>query len=862
MKRTIISLFALMVVMAAMAIPAHPKPMKVQQPDGSFITIQLHGDEWRSFNTTADGYSVVKDQRGYYVYADLQDGKLKPTTQVAHDVAQRSATEKAFLANTKKMLVPQMEKQRAEDKKRVEDRQRKVLAKHRSQRATDYDNFRGLVVLVQFNDREFSRSDYATIANDMMNAVNYTGYDSEVYTGSVRDYFSDNSGGKFLPQFDVVGPVTVDYSQYDGRSQPKAIAAAAIDLVDSQYDVDFSQYDGDSNGDVDLVYFIIAGNGANYSGNDSRLWWPHRSVVYNNGYVIKDGVYIWDYASSVEIYGWTSTPGSLLIDGIGTICHEFSHVLGLPDFYDADYEESGGQSIHPDKWSVMAGGSYENNARTPVGYSLYERYSVGFTDEPEKITAKGAYTLEPLYLNQRGYRIDSPVANEFFLFENRRNDGSFKWDEYLPGSGLLVHRVDQTDMSIWSSNAVNNDPTHNYYEVVRACGTGMKGKYDVFPGAGGVTELDNNTTPANLKTWSGEETMFGLYSIHEDGSNIAFIVTPSGDGPVRPTDVAAHSITGSTATITWTGANDNYNVRYRTAAISGTAFYDDFESGLGQWTIYTEGESSNGTGWSWANIDSGTDSGNCAAGSWSWNGNPYHADNWLITPQVVLGNELRFWVLTSPSWPDKYEVLLSTTGNAIDNFTVELKAMAAAPNNGQWNEVIIDLSAYTGQLGYIAIHHVDYDMNYLYIDDFTIYNEAAPAGAWQTVSATQENVQLTGLTENTSYEVQVQSETADGTSEWSTAATFTTNSLVVGDANGVDGVTITDAVAVVNNILGNPSSNFSAAAANVNGDLDEHGEPNITITDAVGVVNIILNNSGSSSAPAMAEPETSGQNPE
>jgi hypothetical protein len=58
--------------------------------------------------------------------------------------------------------------------------------------------------------------------------------------------------------------------------------------------------------------------------------------------------------------------------------------------------------------------------------------------------------------------------------------------------------------------------------------------------------------------------------------------------------------------------------------------------------------------------------------------------------------------------------------------------------------------------------------------------------------------------------------------------------LHVGDANADGKVTITDAVGIVNNILGNASDNFSERAADVNRD------GNITITDAVGVVNIIL----------------------
>ncbi len=79
-------------------------------------------------------------------------------------------------------------------------------------------------------------------------------------------------------------------------------------------------------------------------------------------------------------------------------------------------------------------------------------------------------------------------------------------------------------------------------------------------------------------------------------------------------------------------------------------------------------------------------------------------------------------------------------------------------------------------------------------------------------------------------------------------------SSILGDANGDGSVTITDAVSIVNYILGNASTGFNKAAANVNGDLDEKGEPNITITDAVGVVNIILNNGGS--APKMEVEET------
>ena len=856
MKKVLLLAVFQVFVLAVMAVPAHPKPVKVQQPDGSFVTIRLHGDEWMHFTTTEDGYSVVKDQRGYYVYADLKGGKLEATTQVAHDFKQRSATEKAFLTSVGKYQAPAMKAEKTVEKNRVQQQQRRALA---SRRATNYSNFRGLVILVQFTDKTFSRTDYPTIANNMLNKKNYTGYDREVYTGSVRDYFSDNSGGLFQPQFDVVGPITVSYSQYDGNDYSLEITNAAIDAVDNQ--VNFSIYDGDNDGVVDLVYFIIAGNGSNYSGNNSGLWWPHRSCILeeeNGSYYYKyaDGVQLWDYASSVELCGWTSDPGSVIIDGIGTICHEFSHVLGLPDFYDADYAKSGGQSNHPDGWSVMAGGSYNNNGRTPVGYSLYERYSVGFTAQPTKITAKGAYTLEPLYLNQKGYRIDSPVANEFFLLENRQQS-AFKWDQYLPGSGMLVHRVDQTNMSIWNSNAVNCDPSHNYYEVVWAGGVeNCNSQYDVFPGAGNVTELDNNTTPANLKTWSGEETIWGLYSIQENGSNITFTVNPSGDGPVKPTDVAVSNVTATSATVTWVGTNDNYNVHYRIQK----ALKYDFESAE-PWAVDDFPPFTTYDGDKRPVYNIGLDftnkqytgsliafqngmSGNFAAHSGNAFGcfvaaTPYGSvtsnNDFFITPEVEItpGMVFSFWARSATSNYGLERFKVGVYGNTPGTFSSYLAGSATtykeAPTS--WTQYTYDLSAYVGQTIRLAINCVSQDAFAFFIDD--IYLGNPNDSSWDV---TIENVTtpcvLKNLTPQTEYEVQVQAKTTDGTSDWSSSIFFTTLELSVipGDANGDGNVTFIDVVAIVNYLLGKPGGSFVLDGADFNGD------GKVTISDAVGLL--------------------------
>ena len=551
MKKLISTIvFSFLLALGVQAVPAHKGKVTITQPDGTTVTLRLHGDEYLHFTTTEDGYSVVKGADNFYRYARREDGKLVATDMVAHDMASRSSAEKAFLNSTEKYQAPDMTEQMQQMQTNNRSRQRKALAQHKAAQY-DYNNFRGLLILVEFNDKEFSRDDYAELMNDMVNQENYTGYTDlqgrkQTYTGSVRDYFNDNSDGKFKPQFDVYGPVKINYSQYDANGTDNAwdLVRAAVNAVDDQ--VNFKNYDRDNDGYVDLVYFIFAGNGSNYSGNDSRLFWPHRSAFY---YFRKDGVNLGDYASSVELAGWTDSPSTVKIDGIGTICHEFSHVLGLPDFYDTDYAQNG-QSNDPGDWSVMAGGSYFNDGRTPVGYSLFERFAVGFANVTT-ITGEGSYTLENIDNSNTGFRLKTSVDKESFYLENRQRT---KWNYYLPGTGMLVFRVDSTSTSVWDYNTVNANPSHNYYEMLRAGGwRNGASSYDPFPGSGNVRTLNNGTSPANLLPWSDGGTQWGLKNIRQAGGVVYFDIEDA---------YVLKSITIDEAITIGVGMNRNLTVTY------------------------------------------------------------------------------------------------------------------------------------------------------------------------------------------------------------------------------------------------------------------------------------------------------------
>ncbi|MCR4957590.1 MAG: M6 family metalloprotease domain-containing protein [Prevotella sp.] len=500
--------------------------MSRQQPDGTTLAVRLHGDEYLNFTTTEDGFTITRRADGFYCYARLNDnGQLEPTDHVAHDAAHRSEAERQWLQGVSKCLTPDMTSANAYRQQAEQARQATARAAAQANAPLfDYDNFHGLIILAEFNDRKFSRDDYAQIVNDMVNEENYKGYGlvgNGVFTGSVRDYFYDNSNGTFSPSFDVVGPYTINVSEFYANKTERApqLTKRVVDAADK--DVDFSQYDLDKDGVVDMVYIIFAGYGAQYAGDESKLIWPHASEFYDMttwSAIYKDNVRLGRYACSTEMLG---TPDYGFFDGIGTMCHEFGHVLGLPDLYDTDYEKGGGQSADPGDWTIMAGGGYQNNGRTPSGYTIYERYSLGFAT-PATLSEEGHYELEAVAESNFGYRLDSKVKKEYFLIENRQKTS--KWEKYLPGHGMIVYRVDSTNASVWRSNQVNCNPKHNYFVLVRAGGGNASGGYasDPFPGTKRVTTLNNTTTPANLLTWSGQPSLLGFENIKERNGTISF----------------------------------------------------------------------------------------------------------------------------------------------------------------------------------------------------------------------------------------------------------------------------------------------------------------------------------------------------
>ena len=562
-KLALLLLTAIAVSQVSLAIPANKMLIQMPQPDGSMVSVRLVGDEYYHFNTTADGYTVMLNGQGAYVYAQRVGDKLEPTSIIAHNADERGLDELAFIAGTPKGLT---------DKIAVGEANIRRAPSRVDLSNFDFENFRGVIILLDFKDRQFVADDPQAFYTNLFNTRNLTSYydpfiNQEVSCmGSVCDYFSDQSDGVFEPQFDVFGPY---HAQYTSNGVKYDAVAADADkrhntifqnaLKEADADIDFTKYNSNGDKRVDMVFFLVAGFASSTVGNNTGYLWPHASNLYMYS-INLDGLWMDRYASSTELFGAENYLYSVCVEGIGTACHEFSHVLGLPDFYDTDYADGGGQSHDPGEWDIMADGADYDCGRAPVGYSFLERYSLGWASATT-IKRKGSYSLEPLNTSRHGYILPTEETTEFFYIENRQKTG---WDTHLPGHGMIVAHVDSTNASKWSSNAVNTDPSHNNYLLLRAGNTTTgSGESDPFPGSLGCPMITNETFP-NLMTWTGYENKFNIVNIAENSGTITFDVVRDFTTPAlyedfedmpATTSTTAENVQGSFANWSFTKSN-------------------------------------------------------------------------------------------------------------------------------------------------------------------------------------------------------------------------------------------------------------------------------------------------------------------
>lgn len=416
-----------------------------------------------------------------------------------------------------------------------------------------------LIVLVDFPDKGFRYDDPKEEFEAMLSERGFSRYNGR---GSALDYFIDNSDGAFSPVFEVTGPVTMSrpYAYYGSGSDDSAAGLMVIEACNAlDATVDFSRYDADGDGSVDNVYFFYAGRGE-ADGGDADTIWPHAWTLTEQGRELTlDGKRIDAYACSPELDGRDKP------NGIGTFCHEFSHILGLPDLYSTGYTNA----LHPDSWSLMASGNYNEDGRRPPNLSSYERYELGWMT-PRELSYPLTVEL-PTIASNMACRISTDRPNEYFLLENRQKEG---WDASLPGHGMLIWHIDYNP-NIWDRNVVNNTPSHQYVDIVEANNATSHSQDSgfPFPGSNNVTSFTSETRPA-LKSWEGVGIDLPITSIREDGAGMIHFDVAGGKTPVGAVaSVVLDEVGMEWASLSWSAAEAAERYRVSITSTDGKAPY-------------------------------------------------------------------------------------------------------------------------------------------------------------------------------------------------------------------------------------------------------------------------------------------------
>jgi immune inhibitor A len=442
-KRLIIMLIFMAIAVNSWGAKAYTGPVVITQTDGTTLTIFGHGDENLHWYTTSDGVFVVQEGFNYYIASIDTNGNLSASTQIAHEKGNRSAIEEALVNAQNKdafyKAIPTATRMGAITRS---------IGTGNPPYFPHTGTPKALVILVQFTDTVFKSSDPKATFNYYLNAKagDAAPSDNDIYQtrnyGSVAQYFSDMSQGTYIPQFDVVGPVTLDTtSLYYGKNDNiSALVKNACTKVDK--DVDFSKYDADGDNYVDLVYIIYAGYGSSVSGDDNDIW-PQSGTTNGGTY---DNVKVSRFGVNNELNYWPTKKFSSApyhrINGIGLFCHEFSHTLGLPDLYSrlaVDNQEL-------EYWDLMDGGEYTDNGYRPTPYSPWEMEEMGWMNYNE-LTDTAQYSLKPFDEERKAYKIASDVSgnNEYLLLQNIQNNG---WWGKLLGHGMLVYRIDYKSTTV------------------------------------------------------------------------------------------------------------------------------------------------------------------------------------------------------------------------------------------------------------------------------------------------------------------------------------------------------------------------------------------------------------------------------
>ncbi|MBO5635600.1 MAG: M6 family metalloprotease domain-containing protein [Bacteroidales bacterium] len=559
MRRYLIVTLSILLCVLARGSAPRKGTFLMYQPDGTSFTARLKGDEFLKVLTTAEGHAVVKGADGYYCYATFRpDG-----SRVSSGYRVGAKTPSATL--DKSLAIPWITIRARATRSR--GNHQGVRRPRMSTRATTPVKKHCVVLLAQFPDLSFTGGE--TRRTDFENLIKKEG------NKSVLDYFNDQFQGQYEFDF-TIGPIVTLSKNHDyyGKNDddvagedmhPQELVKEACLLSDPM--IDFSIFDDDGDGVVDNVFVIVAGK-SEAEGADSDYMWPHQWIVSD---LVLDGKRVFTYALSTELTVQSQKSSGQLVWGlcsIGTFCHEYSHVLGLDDYYDTDEEKSGGMANG--MWEITAlmdGGNFNDAGRTPPSFNALDREILGI-GKPEEMKL-GKVTLEPVSENGRYIILENPQEpNEFFLFECRARKG---WDAFIGGEGLVIYHVDMSGHEAgfsdeaskvvtaeyrWQNNEINCNPDHECADMIESSNDAIDVRQAFFPFKT-INSFSPNSRPA-FKFNDGTESPFAISGITRSGDNVTFTVYNSDEIVPKAIDPSME-VYQDAAILTWSSDVEGYD---------------------------------------------------------------------------------------------------------------------------------------------------------------------------------------------------------------------------------------------------------------------------------------------------------------